>query len=486
MHYYKAKSNIFTGWVYPLFVAILVLVGSLTGYEVYTAFANVVVVSIALWASNTIKPFLFFLITFAYQMPKEHLYPSDYYYTGDRPYFLIAGAVILTVSVVAFIIRNGIFLRANIVKIPMFLPLCVLSVGFLLNGLLAPGYTPMNVVWAGLMILVYFLLYLVIYLGIKGEDPKGMVDYFTYITLLTSWILIIQMCKIYFVDGVLVNGEIDRGRIMMGYGVCNLIGFHISTLIPVNFYGFMRGKVPFLSLVTAFALFFANIATTSRNSALVGTIYFIFCLVLCMFEGRKRDESKIIVSVLLVVCGVYAALLHLYWVRPDVMNHEILTKIFAPSKAVLEQYMDRGMDSSGRTDIWKKCVEIFKDNPIFGAGFFGVKVSPQFVPGEFIPEYAHNTIFELIAATGIVGTLCYLFYRLISIKYLLHRFSLDRFMILLGASVLVAESLLDNYVFQIYTTFYYIIAFAIAARLYETQENKECRIKLIGKEGIKF
>ena len=59
MRFYEAKSNIFTSWFYPLVVAALVLVGSLTGLEVYTAFINVLLVSIALWVSNTIKPFLF-------------------------------------------------------------------------------------------------------------------------------------------------------------------------------------------------------------------------------------------------------------------------------------------------------------------------------------------------------------------------------------------------------------------------------------------
>lgn len=484
MHFYEAKSNIFTGWLYPLVVAALVLVGSLTGLEVYTAFINVLLVSIALWISNTIKPFLFFLLTFAYQLPKEHLYPSDYYYTGDRPYFLIAAGVILVVSLVAFIVKNGIFHRVdNIVKIPLFIPLCVLSIGFLLNGINKQPYNFMNLVWAGVMMLVYFLLYIVIYLGIKGEDSKGMAEYFTYMTFLISWILIIQMCKIYFVDGVLKDGTIDRGSITMGYGVCNLIGFHISTLIPVNFYGFMKGKFPLLSIITAFALFFANIATTSRNSTLVGTFYFVFCLIFSIFVVQKRPRSKVILIVMLTLSGAFAAAIHLYWVRPDLVTSEVAVQILEPCKALISQYVHRGMDSSGRTDIWKKCVEIFKENPIFGAGFFGVKVSPQMVPGEYIPEYAHNTIFELIAATGIVGTACYLFYRVATIKYLVHNFSLDRFMILLGASILVAESLLDNYAFQIYTTFYYIVAFAIAARLYETKKEPDSWLDMIAKEG---
>ena len=141
------------------------------------------------------------------------------------------------------------------------------------------------------------------------------------------------------------------------------------------------------------------------------------------------------------------------------------------SSALVEQYLSRGMGSSGRTDIWMECVEIFKEHPIFGAGFFGMRVASQFVPAEYIPEYAHNTIFELLAATGIVGTVSYGIYRLATLRLMFKKFELSRFMILLGASVLVAESLLDNYVFQVYTTFYYVIALAIAARLFEEQTD---------------
>lgn len=451
MNSYKAKRNIFTGWFYPLLVAALVLAGSFTGLEVYTGVLNIVIVSIALLVSNTIKPFLFFILTFAYQMPVEHLYPSDHYTTGYRPYLILGSFALLAAALVVFIVKNQIFYRAKLYKIPLFFPLCVLTVGVFLNGFGRPDYNPMNLVWALLMMLGYFFLYVVVYLGIKGEDTEDMVQYFTYLTLLMSWILLALMAKIYFVDGVVVNGVIIRDRIKLGFGVCNLIGFHISTLIPVNFYGYMKGKLPITHMITALLLTIASIATTSRNAMLFGIIYFFVGLILCLFFGKRKEEARIVIPLLAVVFAV-------------------LVVVFKDDFIMLvELYIRRGMDSSGRIDIWKKCVEIFKENKIFGIGFFGMQVAQQFVPEEFIPEFAHNTIFELIAATGIVGTVCYGFYRLATLKYVLYKPSLERFMILMGASVLLAEGLLDNYVFQIYTTFYYVIALAIAARLYEKE-----------------
>lgn len=478
MEIFKNKSNIFTGLGFHLILVALTMIGSLFALEAFTIPISILLVSISLWTSSSIRPFLFFIITVAYHLPAEHLYPSDYYTTGWRPYVLLGSVAILLVSLVAYMVKNQIFRHAPVTKTPLFLPLVVMTVGMLLNGALNPDYKIMNLVWSALMMVVYFFLYIVFYLSIRWEDPRKMTEYFSFITLLTSWILLSHMAKIYFVDGVIVGGALDRNKIVMGYGVCTLMGFQITTLIPMNFYGFMKGKTPVLSLVTAILVWIAGIATTSRNAALIGTAYFVFCLIFTAFYGRRVVAGRIILGVTVAVTVAIGVCLGYFYFNPDRIPLEHIRVIVENARAIIEQYIARGLGSSGRTDIWKRCVEIFKEHPIFGAGFFGMRVSSQFVPAEYIPEYAHNTIFELIAATGIVGTLCYGFYRIATIKMMFHRFDLDRFMITLGASVIALESLLDNYVFQIFTTFYYVIAFAIAARLYEIRRGADHRLSL--------
>ena len=473
----KAKSNIFSGVGFHLVLMALTLIGSLFALEIFTIPISMLLVSLALWTSGSIKPFLFFIITIAYHLPREHLYPSDYYTTGYRPYLLLGSIAILFISLGAYVVRNQIFRHAPVTKTPLFIPLCVMTVGMLLNGAMNPDYKIMNLVWAALMMVVYFFLYIVIYLSIRKENPRKMAEYFSFITLLTSWILIAHMAKIYFVDGVIVDGSLDRNKITMGYGVCTLIGFHVTTLIPINFYGFMKGKTPALSLITAVILWIAGIATSSRNAALIGTAYFIFCLIFAAFYGRRVVAGRVILGATLGITALLIMIFGYYYVNPDRITIEPVRFIVDNARVVIEQYIARGLGSSGRTSIWKKCVELFLEDPIFGKGFFGMQVSAQFVPQEYIPEYAHNTIFELLGATGIVGTACYAFYRIATIKMMFHRFDLDRFMMLLGASVLVVESLLDNYVFQIFTTFYYVIAFAIAARLYEIRKGADHRLE---------
>jgi O-antigen ligase len=478
----KTKSDIITGVLIPITLAILAVIGSVFALEIFTIPASILLVVISLWATTSIKPFLFLVVTISYHLPAVHLYPSDYYTIGWHPYVLLGSILLLLVSLVYYIVKNQLFAHAPIKKIPLVLPLAIMTAGMLLNGVLAPDYKIMNLVWSSLMMMVYFFVYVVVYLAIKRENPRDMVQYFNLLTLLTSWILIVHMVKIYFVDGVIVDGVLDRNRIVMGYGVCTLMGFHITTLIPVNFYGFMKGKTPVLSLVTAILIWISGIATTSRNAALIGTVYFIVCFVFSAFYGRRVVAGRVILAVAGgVIVGIFLFFGY-HYIYPEHINNELVRFVVDNVRILITQYINRGLNSSGRTDIWKRCFDLFMENPIFGKGFFGVRVSEQIVPAEYIPEFAHNTIFELIAATGIVGALCYGCYRLATLKVMFHRFDLDRFMILVGASVMVAESLLDNYAFQIYTTFYYVIALAIAARLFETRRGADYRLDTLDSE----
>ena len=189
----ERKSNMFAEVFVSLVLAILAIVGSLFALEIYTIPISILIVSLSLLLTRSIKPFLFLLVTISYHLPAVHLYPSDYYTTAHRPFVLLGSVLVLLISLGVYIVKNNLFRHAPIAKIPLFFPLCVMTVGMLLNGALNPDYKYMNFVWAALMMLVYFFVYVVIYLSIKNEDPRKMVEYFTYLTLFTSWILLSHM-----------------------------------------------------------------------------------------------------------------------------------------------------------------------------------------------------------------------------------------------------------------------------------------------------
>lgn len=441
----------------PLIMSVIILIGYFGEIEVYTASLNLLITAFALLASSSIKPFIFFVLTFFYQItvansPMEPQ-PSDNYFTGLRPYIFIGSALVLAVCFFIYFFKNKLLFRTKLTKIPLLLPMVALTLGLLANGLLSEDYKIGNALWGSFLVVTYVVLFIIVYLGAKSEDVHKMTDYFLYITILMSWILLAQfagalLTNNYFTEG----GGVNRGAIVLGIGGCNEVGFHVSMLIPMNFYGFMKGKHPYFSLFTAFAMYGATLLSTSRNSMLIGSAYFIFCLVLCLFFGDRKKQFRSILPLAVLF------LMLVIFIFPD------------PVMSVVNHYRDRGMGDSGRFDIWKKCFKIFRENPLFGVGFFGLDVGlKNGLIISTIPEFAHNTVFELLAATGMFGFVGYTFYRISTLKYLIHKPTLDRFMLMVAASMLAVESLLDNYLFHVFSGFYYTIALVLAAMLYEKQ-----------------
>ena len=77
---------------------------------------------------------------------------------------------------------------------------------------------------------------------------------------------------------------------------------------------------------------------------------------------------------------------------------------------------------------------------------------------------AHNTIVELLSATGAVGLLAYLWYRVKSLIPVFKRPSLMKTMAALSIAVILFSSLLDNFVFNVYPMFFYITLLALIHR----------------------
>lgn len=449
----KISRDFFRGRSYPLAMSVLLLLGYLLKIEVYTAALNMLIVSFALLYSNSVRPLIFFVLTFFYQITTANSptlpNPSDNYSTGARPYLLVASAAILVICVFVYVFKNKFLTREKFLKIPLLVPTAVLTAGLLANGLFSENYSISSLLWGLALTVTYTVLFLLFYLGISQEDMSDTVDWFSDITLMLSGILLVEFAGI-ILSGNYINdaGSVNRGAVALGFGGPNEIGFHLSMLIPMNFYGFMKGKRPYLSLCTAFAVYAATLLSTSRNSVLVGSAYFVLCVVLVMLFGDRKHKARRIIPACAAICAVA-----LFLLREPVMS-------------VVEHYLDRGMGDSGRFGIWERCFEIFKENPVFGVGFFGLEVGlGDGLITSIVPEFAHNTVFELLSVTGLFGTACYAFYRVCTVKYLLYKPTLDRVMLLLGASMLLAESMLDNYVFHIFSGFYYTAAIAIAANL---------------------
>ena len=112
---------------------------------------------------------------------------------------------------------------------------------------------------------------------------------------------------------------------------------------------------------------------------------------------------------------------------------------------------------------------------MFGGGFYGFEVDDSLLYG-FGPlaKQAHNTVLQLLSATGIVGLLSYLYYRFESIKPLLRRPSLKKTLLAMSIGVFLLSSLLDNFVFNIYPTFFYTVTLVL---IHKDEEEYTAAVK---------
>ena len=300
----------------------------------------------------------------------------------------------------------------------------------------------------------YFFIFIFFYTGFKKENTSELVKYFTYISALIAVLLILQVANLYVsTEGLISGGAVIKEKILFGWGIWNTAGACLTVLIPMCFLGVMNNKYPVLYFAVATLTLGAAVLTLSRNAILFGTFFYFVSLLICIFKGRNK-KLLLIAAVCFVALGAVFAVLA--WDK---------------LVALLSDVINRGFSDNGRFELWSAGIQNFLKAPIFGSGFFAL-ANDEFITTNFTPELAHQTFIELLGAAGVVGLLCYAIYRAFTLVPFLKRPSFVKTMLLLSVLVLLAESLIDNFIFHFHHTFHYSITLAIAFRLYE-QEREE-------------
>ena len=461
---YKKRTilqRFFESKFYAFIVAALVLAGHITSTEAYLCCILLFMTSIALLVCNTIKPFLPFLLTFIYQINKEHTpgHPtwSDYY----LQYKVLIPVGILFVFFAVCLVRYfkiNICPRLSIKKSPLMISIILLSVAFILNGFLSPKWNVASLLYGSAQVLVYFFLFYLIFYGLEKEDTKKLVDHMTYLTALVALVLIGEMIFLFATYDNLITkwGTLDDSKIVLGWGVSTPIGFSFAVLIPM----LMRGAIKSKHFITYFLLSTACLIlaflTLSRNAMIFSALAYAISLLVVLFSSKK----KIIIFLLTLIFT--ATLVYI------LINYkEKLEDIFYLAFGYF------GFSSGGREKLWSRAFEMFKENPLFGSGFFGYDEEISYSAASFLPDMAHGTIFQLLGSMGLVGIVSYTIYRLRSFAPFVRKITVDKIMLLGAILVTVCMSLLDNYMFYFSTIFYYTVILAIAFRLRE--EDKKAR-----------
>lgn len=437
----------FEGKVYPLLVCLLVLVGHVSSLELWLSIPNVLLVALALVRGKSIRPFIPFALTLIYSVSVEHGPGtpgySDYYFTSYRLPIVIAIFAIIFGAMAVFAIKNRIFRDISLLKTPLLLPLLVLSVAFISNGAFSGKWDLSDLLMGLCEALIYTVLYLFFYFAIRGENKERLIDYIVYVGGVVAVLLILELgARFVTSDGILQGGSIVKEQVLLGWGIWNTVGVSLAVLIPLLFLGYLRSRYGLCYLGLASLTLLSAALTQSRNAILFGGIVYVICLGISLFCGKRRLHSVIFLGVILVAFGLADAFLG------------------GKIASLIGDVLSRGFSDNGRFELWAEGIEGFLSAPIFGRGFF-TSVSDS---ANFLPTMVHQTFVQILSAMGIFGLLAYLYYRVASLLPLFKKPSLDMTMLALSVGVLLAESLLDNFIFYFIPIILYSLLMSVIHR----------------------
>lgn len=446
----KTVSDIISSKYFPFITAVLAIACYYLGWDIvliyYICLTGIFIALFMDDATPVISHLLFMTVLVSPQnSPTLSNGMSDYY---TRVEILAQIIPLVLLFIIAAAMRLGFTIKDKRFKItPAFIGLGAFSAALMLNGLFTSGYDPKNLLFAFIMVAIIFGVYSALKDNITVNSDCY--EKIAYAFLALSFLLIVELAVAYATtEGLFVDGKINRGQLVFGWGVYNTYGLLIVMCLPATI--FLAGKKAFGFIYTlySFIIFVAVFFSCSRQAMVGGIFVYPFCVAVLLWKGKNRLANIIVLGAAGIAGIVLLAVFH-----------EWFASFF---KEIFDNFIvDGKLNGSGRVRIWKESLEHFKAYPVFGAGFF-VKYSYTSDNGmSVIPLMCHNTLLEVMSACGITGLIAYSVHRIQTILSFTKNVTPERTFIAGTIFAMLVISLFDNHVFNVFPTFIYSALLAV-------------------------
>lgn len=448
-------ENFFLGTGYPLFVGVLTLVGYVTGAEMYLNAVNMLLLSLGVLITRSALPLIPAFSMYIFQIstvnsPEEHV-GSLYYHSPVVIGVMIGGILLVLITLVYIIAQKGGFSKQNLLSLPLLTPSFLLASAFLTNGAFCPEQSFADVLYGAIIAAEYFLIFYAFFIGLRGESAERLIDYTVFSAAVMALLLSAETLHLYLTrEGLFKGGEIVKEQILYGWGMWTMAGQHLAVTIPLCFLGVMRRYKTAFCLTAATLAMISTVMTLSRNALLVGGAAFVLCIGAACFIGKSKRLLRRILPF-----GIGTLLL-------------ILIAFGGRIFTLLQDYLRRGLSDNGRFELWAHGIESFLTYPLFGKGFFGIQreLSHGCAEGfSFYPRMMHNTVVQLLGSMGITGLFAYGYYRYKTLFAFIRRPTLEKTMLGATLLVMIAASMIDNFLFLPKHLIFYSIVLAVAFAL---------------------
>jgi O-antigen ligase len=281
-------------------------------------------------------------------------------------------------------------------------------------------------------------------------------SYLASIGIFAGIIIAIELAVLYFSGDVIVNGEIMRDKLYTGWGIYNNLGVIAVMSIPFAFYYVTRARFATPWIVLSFALLATAILTCSRGAIVFGIPLFIVCLIIALVRGNNRAEIALVYVLCLI--GTVAACA-IFWDK--------ISTLFGNVPSIIDGIGSKTpIENETRLNLYKKGLDVFKNNPIFGETFYPVAYEVYDFSeiesfSSFFPPRWHNTVVQILASCGIVGMIAYLFHRISTIVLFIKKKNRATTFIGLSILALLLMSLVDCHFFNVGPVLFYSTMLAV-------------------------
>lgn len=456
----KLKTFALSKW-YPLLILAIAMASHLTGFDVLGYAFIVAIATFILVTVDDSRPFFAPLLLGSISTSRIHAFGSrevSALYSSPIVIGILIGlGCVLIAGTIAHVI---IFKKykgacARLKKSPLFLGIILLCIAILIGGIFSEYLDFSSYIISGLFVLP--LLFVFLFFKITLTEKQGTIEYLLYIIMLLGIAIALVVAELYV--STYRGQELDsafKGTLLLGAFVSNSAGEMMVITLPAFFYFGHIKKNGWPYIVGATAIMFFVVLTLSRNAVLFGVPIFLFGLIWSCFAGNNKKFSRIytITGAIIAISLIVAVLC--------IENFDISLKFFS----------DTGFNDRGRFNLWKKMVEAFKEYPIFGAGFTVLfqKYNCSSSTNIF-SMLCHDTLFQFLGSTGIIGCITYAFHRFTTIKVFAKKFNYKR--LFLGFTILayLLLSLLDIIFFFPHFIILYALLLANADFDYTSEEN---------------
>lgn len=426
-----ALHAFFHSYWYPAIVALLAALSELFAIEIPVYYTYVVLVAICVFFDTDtlgiVPVACCSYMTFAAKNNPYKFPTTTYFGTAQAKFHLAFIALFLVILLLGRLIQYCIVHGGR--RVPrLTVGFAALGVAYLVAGIPTANFGWKSVLFGLLQIASLCLFYFYFYFTVNWEEVKE--GHALAVFFAVGGCMAIQVFGMY-IGKHPFSAEFTRDELFTGWGVYNNVGCMMAMAIPAPFYFAVKAK-RFPALYSAAGIFFylCVILTQSRGAIVAGTAVFLLCIIvtLALSQGQRRAYNLLVFVGALLILATAA-----YFLR-----HQLYP--------VFRKLLETKFNDNGRWDIYHECIDIFKQNPIFGNGFFGTP-GVSFVPN--FPSRAHDTFFQLLASGGVLALAAYVLHRIQTLVLFFKKPSAEKGFILLCVLALLVSSLFDCHMFNI-------------------------------------